>query len=366
MFTVYNGYSPIKLGGRHVFFAGANTDGGFVSSYDTIANEKECERVYIIKGGSGSGKSTLMRNIAKKAEKNGFGFEYYLCGSDADSLDCIKLDGRIAVLDGTSPHVREMAYPGAASELIDVTPFWDISALEAKREEITALCERKREAYSSAYRLLGAAGLVNRASVSLASRMYLFDKADAFITRLLSRLPKTKEEGSVIAEYYSHAVTMKGMYRTDSLSRFGELSYTVENIMNTAQIFMRRLADKLVKCGQKIIITRIPLSGEISGIFIAEHGISVTVGEKTDETRGINLMRFIDRDIMKAERGRMKLYSSLLESAENEAVSLLAGAAEAHFKIEGIYVSAMDFERLEKYGNAVCTDIMKRLKDTLN
>lgn len=105
------------------------------------------------------------------------------------------------MLDGTSPHVREMAYPGAASELIDVTPFWDISALEAKREEITALCERKTEAYSSAYRLLGAAGIVNRASVSLASRMYLFDKADAFITRLLSRLPKTKEEGRVIAEY---------------------------------------------------------------------------------------------------------------------------------------------------------------------
>ena len=53
MFTAYDGYSPIKLRGRHVFFAGANTDGGFVSSYDTIANEKECERVYIIKGGSG-------------------------------------------------------------------------------------------------------------------------------------------------------------------------------------------------------------------------------------------------------------------------------------------------------------------------
>ena len=67
MFTVYDGYSPIKMKGRHVFFAGANTDGGFVSSYDTIANEKECERVYIIKGGSGSGKSTLMRNIAKKS-----------------------------------------------------------------------------------------------------------------------------------------------------------------------------------------------------------------------------------------------------------------------------------------------------------
>ena len=98
MFTVYDGYSPIKMKGRHVFFAGANTDGGFVSSYDTIANEKECERVYIIKGGSGSGKSTLMRSIAKKAEKNGFGVEYYLCGSDADSLDCMASSEKILLM----------------------------------------------------------------------------------------------------------------------------------------------------------------------------------------------------------------------------------------------------------------------------
>lgn len=362
MFTVYNGYSVIKLFGNHTFFAGANTDKGFVSSYDTIADEKQLERVYVIKGGSGCGKSTLMYNIAKRAEKNGFFVDYYLCGSDPDSLDCIVLDKRIAVLDGTYPHVREPYLVGASSEIVDMTVFIDDTVLEAKREELYFLTNAKKSAYSGAYQLLGAAGLVNKAMVSLASEMYLYDKADAFMSRLISRLPKSKNDGEITAKYYSHAFTMKGMVCTPSLTNASDVSYNVIDTMNTAQIFMHRLSEKLVKYGQKTVITALPMSDAISGIYLSEHRISITVGEKREDGRNINLMRFIDSEKMKHEKGRMKLYSNILESAEKEAMTQLSLAKEAHFAVEKIYSTAIDYERLEKYGNSVSHTIVKRLR----
>ncbi|MGN1409759.1 MAG: hypothetical protein ACI4XJ_06240 [Eubacteriales bacterium] len=362
MFTVYSGYSLLENDKKTVFFAGANTERGFVSSYDKIADERQCERVYVIKGGSGSGKSSLMRRIADEAGKHGFRSEYFLCGSDPDSLDCVKIGGRIAVLDGTAPHVRDMIYPGAASELIDVSRFWDSDKLEARRGDIISICHGKSESYSAAYNLLSAAGLLSRVSASLASQIYLYDKAGGFIERLLSRLPKSKVKGRIKSEYYSHAVTMKGMVQSDSLKRLCEICYNADDFMNTAQIFMRQLTDALLEHGYELTVTRLPISDAISGILINDLGIAVTVGEKNENERNINLSRFVDREKIKSVRGRMRLNADILESVMNEVSSCLHTASEYHFALEEIYVSAMDFSRLNEYRDEITENIIKRLK----
>lgn len=362
MFTVYSGYSMLENDKKTVFFAGANTEQGFTSSYDKIADERQCERVYVIKGGSGSGKSSLMRHIADEAGKKGFRSEYFLCGSDPLSLDCVKIGGRIAVLDGTAPHVRDMIYPGAASELIDVSQFWDSEKLEARREDIVSICQEKSEAYSAAYKLLSAAGLLNRVSASLASQIYLYDKAGGFIERLLSRLPKSKAKGRITAEYYSHAVTMRGMVQSDSLKRLCEISYNAGDFMNTAQIFMSQLTDALLDHGYELTITRLPISGVISGILINDLGIAVTIGEKSEEERNINLSRFADKEKLKSVRGRMRLNADILESTMEEASACLSAASEYHFALEDIYISAMDFPRLSEYRDEITADIIRRLK----
>ncbi|MBQ8334426.1 MAG: hypothetical protein IJX93_11715, partial [Clostridia bacterium] len=160
MKSIYDNWLAVETGAD--YFAGANTPSGFQSSYDTIADESRLDRVYIIKGGSGTGKSTLMRKIGSAAEKRGTECRYYLCGSDPDSLDCVVIGGRIAVLDGTAPHVREMKVPGASSAIIDVSKFWDPAALEPHRHELEERAALKSAAYASCYRWLAAADEVHR------------------------------------------------------------------------------------------------------------------------------------------------------------------------------------------------------------
>ena len=42
---IYDGYTLMKTNGETTFFAGGNTESGFVGNYGDIANENELERV---------------------------------------------------------------------------------------------------------------------------------------------------------------------------------------------------------------------------------------------------------------------------------------------------------------------------------
>lgn len=361
MFTVYSGYSPIDSDKKSIFFAGANTDRGFISSYDTIANEDKLERLYIIKGGSGTGKSSFMKYAAEKAEKKGFKTEYYLCGSDSDSLDCVKLDDRIAVIDGTAPHVRDMKYPGAASSLIDVSQFWNSEKLEKYRGDIVNHCKEKTTAYSGAYKFLSAASILYRDTNAAVETIYLTKKADSYIDRFISRLPEASSKAGKSDKLYSHGITMKGMKKSDSIKNSGDVFYTVSDFMCAAPIFMNQLAEKLIKNNYNILLTCLPVSDVITGILIRDCGIVITVGEKNEGEKCVNMARFVEHDKIKSVRGKLRLNAEILESTVSEAVKYLGLASEHHFALEEIYISCMDFKRLTEYRNNTADDIVSLL-----
>ncbi len=361
MFSFYNGYTPV-VQVKNTLFAGANTEQGFKSSYPAIANERTLERVYVIKGGSGSGKSTLMKKTASAAEKKGFTCQYYLCGSDPQSLDAVVIDGRIAILDGTAPHVRDMIYPGAASTLVDVSKFWTPAILEEKRDEIVSLLDEKAAAYDGAYEFLRCAGCVCRSILSLSEACFLREKAAGFIARFISRLPKPKGTSPIRTDYYSHGITMRGLYSTAPMHESTEITFAVEDYACTAPHFLTQLAEALTNAGYSIITTTLPIAGIITGIKIPEANAAVTTSAPTESDARIAMPRFTSREEYAKNRGQMKLEGAIYDSAVGEACCYLTRAAECHFAVEEIYKSAMDFDSLEKYGNSVRDDILTRLK----
>ncbi|WP_216827833.1 hypothetical protein [Alkalihalobacterium elongatum] len=93
-----------KVGSREEIFFGAATPKGAVHFIEELTANLKTR--YIIKGRSGSGKSTLMRKIANEAHQRGMDVTYFLCGFDPSSVDMIIVeDLKIAILDGTAPHV---------------------------------------------------------------------------------------------------------------------------------------------------------------------------------------------------------------------------------------------------------------------
>ncbi len=360
MFSFYNNYTLLN-DSAHTLFAGANTEQGFQSSYHIIADERKLERVYVIKGGSGSGKSTLMKKAASAAQKKGYSCACYLCGSDPDSLDAVVIDDRIAILDGTAPHVRDMIYPGAASTLVDVSKFWNPAPLEEHRQELTDILDEKSAAYDEAYNFLCCAGSVCRSILHNSNCIYLREKADGFIGRLISRLPKPAKTayGSKVT-LYSHGITMRGLYSTKP--RTAELTFAVEDYAVTAPHFLSHLAESLVKNRYSITVTTLPIAGIITRIFVPEAGVLFTTASPRETDSRIAMPRFTDREVFAEKRGQIKFEGEIYDSAINEACAYLSQAARCHFAVEEIYKSAMDFAALDKYGNSVRDDILARLK----
>lgn len=168
MHTIFQGYTMIHEE-IPTFFAGANTGHGFVGTYGDFAKEEGLRQLWILKGGSGTGKSTLMRRIA--ADAVGHSLVQYLCSSDPTSLDAVVLDEAYVILDGTAPHVWEMAYPGAVSEIVYLGKYWDAAMLQERREEIVRISLEKKAAYGKGYQALAALSVLEAETYEAAMAM---------------------------------------------------------------------------------------------------------------------------------------------------------------------------------------------------
>ena len=140
------------------YFLGANTSEGFVSLYKEFCAPESGNFLYVIKGGPGCGKSSFMKKIGKAAEDAGLDVEYVLCSADPGSLDGVFIPAwRTGYVDGTSPHVMDVALPAASGAYVDLGRFYDVKALRPKREALAALKEKCSAQYAIAYKALSEA-----------------------------------------------------------------------------------------------------------------------------------------------------------------------------------------------------------------
>ena len=362
MKSIYGGYTRMDIEGT-AYFAGANTANGFEGLYSRIADERRMERVYVIKGGPGTGKSTLIRKVIDAAAKEGFPAERYFCGSDPESLDGAVLDGRIVLLDGTAPHVRDMSYPGVSSSLIDVSKFWDSGILENSRDEIIARCTAKSACWDSAYRWMRAADTVDGERLIHTERCFNREKAAAYIGRFLKHLGKPEKEETGHTEIrYIRAVTMRGRFYLPTFENLAETVFAVSDMYGCAAPFMELLAGRLALAGYDTIVSRLPVTGQTDGIFLPSKRIAVVTANPEQEHRVIHMSRFVNEDIPEGVRGQMRLAAKVEESCITEALACLSRAADEHFALEEIYRQAMDFSALGRYTKKVCAEILERLK----
>ncbi len=361
MKSAYEGYRTVEFC-KGAYFAGANTGEGFVTSYNSIVSEEELHRVYIIKGGSGCGKSTLMRRLAKAAEGRGHSAEYYLCGSDSDSLDCVVMDGKIAVLDGTFPHTVDMKYPGAASEIVDLSAFWDDGALESKRNEITACAAKKSAAYASAYRYLAAAEKVESEVISVAERIYDIEKAKKYAQGFVHRfIGKKLGRHSAVSHRYSACITGKGLYRVEKEKRSNEMLFTVRDYMRCSPVLMQTLAHEFISAGCDLTLSHLPLSNHIAEIEIPSVGVRISAFADGAADGVINVARFVQKNTIAELKGELRLAVAVELSCIEAAVERLSEASEQHFALERTYTQSMDFDSLAAYTEALEADILRRL-----
>lgn len=127
-------------------FPGAVTAQGFYSFYHYMI-QQNANHIFVLKGGPGVGKSTFMKKIGQTMLDRGYDIEYHCCSSDNGSIDGVVIPNlKIALLDGTAPHIVDPKNPGAVDEIVNLGEYWDEAMIKQSKKEILS-CNLKVNGY---------------------------------------------------------------------------------------------------------------------------------------------------------------------------------------------------------------------------
>lgn len=339
------------------YFAASNGGRGFVSYFDKVFDNDRYEKVYVLKGGPGTGKSSLMKKAAIISKELGYTFEQILCSSDPESLDGIiitKNDQRTAIIDGTAPHVREAMLPGAVDQIVDLGVAWDEKTLAEKRELILKLTEEKKHTYLSAYSILNCAYTLTKRKQDL-----LRDCIDKYkLKKAISRLLQVKKNylnNTRVNYKVKNAISVNGPSATLVYEEGYDEHIAVYGAHGSSFAVFEELMHQLTDISDTITVSPSPLCPDtLDAIAMEDAGVSFFDCGKICENKNIkaiNAERFLNYAPLKKIKPELRLLSRLSEDTMNAAYKMLSKAKDAHFKLEDIYVCAMDFSIKERIEN---------------
>lgn len=357
---------------RHMY-PGGNTPGGFFSYYPYIIDRTTAKRVYILKGGPGTGKSTLMRKVGLELAKQGLNIEFMHCSSDNNSLDGVVIPKlRIAMIDGTSPHIVDPVYPGAVDEIINLGQFWNQEGFAESREEIIALNSKIKGCFATAYRYLNAASSLKEDTESIfeetldKGREALF--SNELVLMLLGNGHPAKTPGRQRCLFAS-AITPRGFSDyLDSICANNKIIRLSAPSGNSTQRILEALKYEAILRGYDIETYFCPMSPKrIEHIVIPELLVSVVTANEYHDISDINnenCCNYFINEFYKKEKienyskqlGFNRLYS---EALLERAIECIAEAKAVHDELESHYIKNMDFDSLSQFRDSLLERILK-------
>jgi hypothetical protein len=182
-------------------YPGNNTPEGFFSYYQYILGQREADKIICIKGGPGVGNSTFMKKIGEAMLEEGHNVDFMHCSSDNNSLDGIVLrDKKIALIDGTSPHIVDPINPGAVDSIIHLGDYWDEDGIRKNRDALISNNERIKSIFARVYNYLAAAGKCTTtcaASTSQLSSMRNYIKSQPKLSATNWRTEKSAQSRAI-------------------------------------------------------------------------------------------------------------------------------------------------------------------------
>ena len=349
------------------FFLGANSPEGFRSLFTQSYDPSDGWRVWIIKGGPGAGKSTAMRGVCLRARELGLYHERCFCSSDPDSLDAVIIpERRLAVYDGTAPHVMEPSLPGACENIVNFGEAWDSGKLYELRAGIVDLSAQCSARHSTARLWLRAAAAFREntflAAVDAADR----GKIDRAAGSICAKYAPRHGSGRGRAEKRLFtAVTPRGVIMPGAAG-FEKLGHRVvidDPTGAASSALLDRTAELLTGSGVDIILGICSQSGRTEHLLARELSLLISASSPahtfTGNTRVIHGERFFADGFLRSHRERVKLNRSGAADMTDSAVREMARAKSLHDRLEALYAQAMVYDRAGEIAQRLVLDVFR-------
>lgn len=356
-------------------FPGSNSAYGFVSYYDQIAC-LQANRIIIFKGGPGVGKSSLMKKIGKELFEQGYNLEYHYCSSDNESLDALYIpEKKVALMDGTAPHVVDPKYPGAVEEIVNLGEYWDASKIREQRKEIIRLQEEISRSFQQAYRMLAAAKHYRDAAADcfpVPDDAVVSSLAEKLAEKIVAKKKKPFAFVNNTRRLFASAITPSGP--VNFLSTLVDRLCCVNILNGENKSVTRRVISKILnialECGFSVEVFPCALDPQyIDHLIIPELDTAFINSiwphrylEPEPNCRVMDLDQLIPpagktsftRALMEEQNALQRSY----QSAFHKAVFFLSRAKLLHDELEKLYIPHMQFEKINVLQKQILESIL--------
>ena len=330
-----------------VYFAATNSGQGFLNYFPQIFGGDE--RIYILKGGPGTGKSYFLRQIQKACLEKGLDCESYLCSSDPDSLDGIRIPAlSISVFDGTSPHAADAKLPGARENIVNLGCFWDEEKLRQKKEEIEERALKKAQSYQKGLCSLELACHCMRYRAKILNDYLKEENIERAALRFLKRAATAKGKATPLP---MHTYGMKGERFLNTLQDTAEQVYVLPHFYAVEYLYLQKVLELARTLDREVIYCPHPIDPAYpEALYFPGSGVLLTVWQY-ENAKKVGVRRFLDGSVL-SEKGELLRYLAKTVSVLTEqALTEFSKMKEHHFALEEIYEAAMDFGAKEEYTN---------------
>lgn len=353
------------------FFAGASTPNGFVSYFGDLYDPKLPTKTYILKGGPGTGKSTLMKKMAKKLDELGEKYELFYCSSDPKSLDAIRIakNGTV-ILDGTAPHTLDPLFPGASEVIVNLGECFDADIIFDQREDILRLSNENQKCHRETKRYISAAGSLLEDSLSLGLICTDLSRAGDFAGSFCKKiLPSSNKNEGKEKKLFLSAVTPFGVtFFAESITALAKDVFVIDDRLGAASgIIISAIKSDLLNKGYDVLSFTSPLiSGKTDHIVVPKLDLAVCTENDfctgvSSTHRRIHASRFLNKEALNEHRSRLSFNKKAAKILLENASTLLKKANEIHRELEGYYIDATDYKKLDKMTDTLFNKILSEI-----
>lgn len=348
----------LMTGNTFHIFPGGNTSKGFYSFYRYIISQDEARRIFCLKGGPGTGKSSLIKSIGSFFNKKGYDIEYHHCSSDNNSLDGAVIKGlNVAILDGTSPHVVDPVNPGAVDEILNMGECWNEESLKKSRKEVIELNKAIGKLFKRSYKYLGAAKIIHDDWENLNSDILNISKLNKLKEDLKEELfdgLELKNTGSE-RHLFATAFTPNGIVTyIDTLIEEYDTFYVLNGEPGTGKTtLLSYIADESLKRGLNTEVFHNALIPEkIEHLLIPEIKTAFLTSDEINKKSFDGIQIYMDDYLMRQAKFNNKeeitYIKDIFYEHINKALAIIGNAKKTHDELEKIYISSMDFNKVQK------------------
>lgn len=348
------------------FFLGANSPQGFYSLYDQLIDPAGAKGIYILKGGPGCGKSSLMRRVAQKVGEAGFQVEYIYCSGDPDSLDAVHFpELKIAIADGTAPHVLEPKYPGVVESYLNLGECYDKEGLGDVRQEIMSCMAGYKGCYSRAYRCLGAAAEIADDLQELVTTPALEAKMAKRAKGIIAREIKKGGGGGVYQRFLSGITCQGTVCFYDTAELICKRVYELSDSYGLAHLLLTPIAGAAAGAGYQVIACPSPMApDQLEHIILPELSLAFLSSNPAAPYgrrpyRRIRLDAMVDRELARRIKPRIRFSKKIATALMEEAIESLSQAKTMHDELETLYNPHVDFQKVYAVADHLAEEILR-------